>query len=177
MRRVVSLAGIGCLVLAGSAEPPAVKPATLPPPFVRPADPEKAARWEAFRNHPDPVLRGLVRGEINAGDPVEPLIARNRHYDVLRSDRFVILETDPMTLHRTILVAENGKLVRAVTASCTFCDTIFDTAGPAALADAGTGLERARQARSDFRAGAPAIVGAAAGLLVWPRPCPPAKRD
>ena len=68
------------LALAGCAPPDAVEATSATeaepaPLYVVSDDPYQAQRMVSFRDDEDPILRGLARGEIRAGDPIEPLVA------------------------------------------------------------------------------------------------------
>jgi len=122
------------LALAGWAPPDAVEatPATEAEPaplYVVSCDPHQAQRMVSFRDDEDPILRGLARGEIRAGDPIEPLVAMmnlRRSCQVTRSGEFVTIHSDPTGYGGTRLIASNGKLIAATTRSCVFRDVFFD---------------------------------------------------
>lgn len=122
------------LALAGCAQPDAVEatPATEAEPaplYVVSDDPRQAQRMVSFRDNEDPILRGLARGEIRAGDLIEPLVAMMNlrlHCMVTRSGEFVTLHSDPTGYGGTRLIATNGKLIAAQTSSCICQDLFFD---------------------------------------------------
>ncbi len=122
------------LALAGCAQPDAVEatPATEAEPaplYVVSRDPHQAQRMVSFRDNEDPILRGLARGEIRAGDPIEPLVTMMNlrlHCQVTRSGEFVTLHSDPTGYGGTFLIAMNSKLVFARTSSCVYKDLFFN---------------------------------------------------
>jgi|GEM_PF-879024 len=122
------------MALAGCAPKPEVEntPATdaEPAPLYVPSDnPHQAKRMVGFRDDEEPVLLGLARGEIRAGDPIEPLVLmvpQKPFSRVYRHGEYVTLHADPTGYGGTTLVAKNGKLVSARTSSCTFHDVFFD---------------------------------------------------
>ena len=116
------------LALAGCAQPDATE-AEPAPLYVVSRDPDQAQRMVSFRDNQAPILRGLARGEIRAGDPIEPLVAMMNlrlHCQVTRSGEFVTLHSDPTGYGGTMLIASNGKLVFARTSSCKYKDLFFD---------------------------------------------------
>ncbi len=121
------------LALAGCAPPDTVEatPATEAEPaplYVVSRDPHQAQRMVSFRDDEDPVLRGLARGEIRAGDPIEPLVAMmnlRRSCQVTRSGEFVTLYSHA-GYGGTRLIASNGQLIAASTSSCVYQDVFFD---------------------------------------------------
>ncbi len=122
--RITVLCG-ACAALVGCVNSDALAaPELAPMPRAIPDNPRWRARQESFRNGKDLVLRGLARGEIKAGDPIEPLIKLHADYTVLKHGEFVILTLDN-GYGDTRLVAKGGKLVLARTSSCIYRDEFF----------------------------------------------------
>jgi hypothetical protein len=156
---------------------PTVPPLPAPlPREIEPLDPQlkvRAARFREHRNSPDPILRGLARGDIKAGDPLGTLIKDNPHYDVLRFDDYVMMGYDPTGYGGTRLMAKNGKLVLGITCSCVYHDVFFNKTREmteqehvaCAMAE-----RRARQQQLDFGYAMPAAVGVAGSLAGRLRP-------
>jgi hypothetical protein len=91
--------------------------------------------WDQFRVYQamarecDPVWRDLHYGRVQAGDPVEEVIARTRPRRVKRSGGWVVLEYPPDGLCFTgiSVAAREGRLVSAYAWSCTWTRQFFDT--------------------------------------------------
>ena len=131
----------------------------------------EVARWRAHQNDADPILRGLARGEIKLGDPVEPLIRANPHYDVLRYGDYVEMTYRP-NMGGTGLTAKDGRLIQAGTSSCMFHDVFFSsTPDMSGIGQFIAILERDRAHKQRYatHAALPAVVGVAGGSFwLWP---------
>lgn len=84
---------------------------------------ENQLRIRNLREDQDPVMRGLARGEIRAGDSVEELIAAHPPERVARHERYVELEYSFWLK----VVAKDGQLVMAVLRGAGACSpsTVF----------------------------------------------------
>ena len=141
-----------------------------PPPREVDPDPRRPARLEERRKDPDPVLRGLARRDIVAGDPVEPIIRANPHYEVFRVGDYVVLTYDPTGYGGTRVMAKDGKLVGAWTSSCVYHDTFFDVMTDEVRGAGWEAFGREYTTRIHGKLTAPAVIGTAAGVTVFRRP-------
>ncbi|MFM8271913.1 MAG: hypothetical protein ACKODX_06205 [Gemmata sp.] len=129
---------VGCGKPVELPPPPAVAPAAVPelapvPPLVLAGDNLAPAphavtgdpRFKRHRDCSDPVLRGLARGEIKAGDSVEPIINGHSSYDWVRTGDYVILRLANEDAE-TSLIAKSGKLAYAGTLARGRRDEFFD---------------------------------------------------
>ena len=190
MRRAVLLIALG---LAGCAnvgnlpsttttmpsspiQPEPAKAAPLPEPETAPMpreirpSPHRASRLEGHRNSKDPILSDLARGHIKAGDPIEPLIRLNPHYDVLRYADRVEMHYNPTGYGGTFLIAKGGIVLLASTCSCVYHDVFIQSLPDEDWLPLQEAREAARQKRLDAWTTMPAVVGNPAAYFVARRP-------
>jgi hypothetical protein len=158
-------------ILSASTLATADEPA--PPPRGADPDPRRPARLEVQRKDPDPVLRGLARRDIAAGDAVQPIIKDNPHYEVFRCGDYVVLTFDPTGYGGTRVIAKDGKLIAASTSSCIYHDTFFEVMTEAERGAAWVAYDKEYKTRINAKLTLPAVVGTAAGFVVWRRPAVP----
>jgi hypothetical protein len=161
---------IAVLIVVGlTAEPiPAVEVAPMPREF-RPS-PHRASRLEGHRNSNDPILRDLARGHIKAGDPIEPLVRLNPHYDVLRYADCVEMHYNPTGYGGTVVLAKRGRVDFAATSSCLYTDVFIEDRPDEDEFPILEARKFASQKRRDAWDTIPGVVGNPAAYFVARRP-------
>jgi len=126
---LVAMAVAGCAPHAEVESTPTTEDVPEPAPLYIPSDdPNQAERMISFRDNEDRILRGLARGEIRAGDPIEPLVQMVQFQprcQVTRSGEYVTIASG-IGRGSTQIIANGGKLIAATTTSCIFQDVFFD---------------------------------------------------
>ena len=164
-------------VIPPAPEPSApadVAPEIGPKPRLFDPDPagraaRRAARMEGYRNGPDPILRDLASGRIQAGTDIEPLVRDNPHYLVLRFGDFVVMERRHCE-GGTRLIAKGGAVRVAHTGDCIYHDS-FISDQSLDLAEGYTeGYSAAWEKLNDAYRALPAVAGVPGGRFVVKQP-------
>lgn len=100
-----------------------------------------------LRDHDDPVIRGLARGEIGPGASIDEFIATHKPKRVLRHGRFVEVGHQSV-----VLVAMDGKLISAYYGGHIFFYQLSEADELAHLASRSNFFEQERQAWRDRHA-------------------------
>lgn len=166
------------LVLAGCAKPQpsqpieevvpvVVVPVDVDPVVEPPAEPKYGNPFnmsphdtcETFKDDEHDLLtRALARGEVKAGDDIEPLIKRFPYYRVARYGVYTDLGFSGPESY-LIVSAKNGKLVSAVTGGCILSGRFFDTTTPEDHRDSKRSYDAMMKQRAVVRDTFPALVG------------------
>jgi len=175
------------LVLAGCANPQPTQPIEeVVPVILRPADAMVVPHGEPKYGYPfnmsphdtcetfkddehNPLRRALARGEVKAGDDIEPLIQRFPKFKVARYGVYTDLGYSGPEEY-FVVTAKNGKLVSAVTGGCILSGEFFETRSPDELENSKRSSDAMMQQRSEFREAFPAIVGVPAAFHALRKP-------